>query len=1259
MAAVIEIQVKADIQQAAIGLRALLADLTKTGTISTSTASTVQSSLNKMTNAVEGFGNTDFSGAFVNSLGNISTGLRESNKAVAEASLTWKEFVGQRMGAYMKEFGGHGPAIKKIAEEWQVYKNNLSVASGETITATSAIKGLNAAIKNTNASGLEASLQKISNLDFSSQFVASQQKVSDSIDKMAAKALGMETIFETFGTKVNLSSLTAAFNNTDKSVEGLEAQIFSLRDAIELTTDPVILQRFGQQLNALTSQLANTRIVGAVKVEKITIPKLDVPLVAPKIDLSALQALQATFNSTIAPVDQLEAKIKGLEVAITKATNPAQPAMFRAEIDKLKTQLSGLKFDKINIDPTSLRVLQGAFIDANKPLTQLEAEIQVLEAALKSATANGSKDVGRLSEQLGVLKAKFTTLTDTSLASAFTDATKSVTQLENEIFSLGEKIQVSANPEEIIQFTAQINNLQKQLNNLKFGGIDLKINSSGLTALQTAFIDAIKPAQQLENEIEALEQALKINADPTALKVYGAQVLKLKQQLSEVGATNLEKTIQRAGQAASKSSSAFRPFTKGSNEASLALLNLGRVAQDAPFGFLGIANNLNPLLESFQRLGKDAGGLKNSLKALAGSVMGAGGIGLALSAFQFIALGGVDAVAKMFSGVDKAKAKADKLREAANAAKQAAQDFVDGLNDITQARLKGTQSAQEELTKLSLLYDASQNQNISLANRKKIVDELQAQYPKYFKNLSDETILAGGAKDAYLKLADAILATSRAQAEREKLVDIQKQILTSEEQTTDALRNQLFAVQAINKAKASGRKETIISATGEERMTSFGADMVQLEKNLKDATENVNKSYKEKVSLLQRATNLSKDLNQVVEKDPTVLLGDPAGKLKEAANKDNTKFNFFDKFFDLTPPTGQVEKQITDMFETAREFAQKNVNLFQVKVGDKFIDLSELQQVGKRKEVVELGKKVWASIQQGLVKFKPPKIELPIEIQLVPTDTSLTPEQVQSLVDRFTDSLKGLNEKINIEPNINIDEVSKADEVIKAFQQRIDSFAKDASQLGSRLGEPIRKAFQGIISNSLSTELNNGIKANMSEDEIKKLQDRLKGLGENLAIGLGLLSGVLGNLQGGFETFFETIISGGGNAFQKLGQAIAGMITKLIASLAAMAAISGLLSLIIPGAGSFANVFKGLVGSSLGIKGFASGGLVFGPTMGMVGEGRGTSRSNPEVIAPLDKLKNFLSPSGGLQHVVVTGRLSGNDILISNQRQANKNRRNG
>ena len=72
-------------------------------------------------------------------------------------------------------------------------------------------------------------------------------------------------------------------------------------------------------------------------------------------------------------------------------------------------------------------------------------------------------------------------------------------------------------------------------------------------------------------------------------------------------------------------------LAKGSDKAATALQNLGRVAQDAPFGFIGIQNNLNPLLESFQQLKKESGSTGGALKSLVGSLTGAGGIGLALS----------------------------------------------------------------------------------------------------------------------------------------------------------------------------------------------------------------------------------------------------------------------------------------------------------------------------------------------------------------------------------------------------------------------------------------------------------------------------------------------------------------------------------------------------------------------------------------------------------------------------------------------------
>lgn len=53
-----------------------------------------------------------------------------------------------------------------------------------------------------------------------------------------------------------------------------------------------------------------------------------------------------------------------------------------------------------------------------------------------------------------------------------------------------------------------------------------------------------------------------------------------------------------------------------------------------------------------------------------------------------------------------------------------------------------------------------------------------------------------------------------------------------------------------------------------------------------------------------------------------------------------------------------------------------------------------------------------------------------------------------------------------------------------------------------------------------------------------------------------------------------------------------------------------------------------VIGAILAIPKFAKGGLAYGPTLGLFGEYAGAS-NNPEVVAPLDKLRSMLEPSDG------------------------------
>jgi hypothetical protein len=64
------------------------------------------------------------------------------------------------------------------------------------------------------------------------------------------------------------------------------------------------------------------------------------------------------------------------------------------------------------------------------------------------------------------------------------------------------------------------------------------------------------------------------------------------------------------------------------------------------------------------------------------------------------------------------------------------------------------------------------------------------------------------------------------------------------------------------------------------------------------------------------------------------------------------------------------------------------------------------------------------------------------------------------------------------------------------------------------------------------------------------------------------------------------------------------------------------------------------------VQAFADGGIVSGPTLGLMGEYPG-ARSNPEVIAPLDKLQSMINTGGGSGELVASTRFDGRDLWLA------------
>jgi len=166
-------------------------------------------------------------------------------------------------------------------------------------------------------------------------------------------------------------------------------------------------------------------------------------------------------------------------------------------------------------------------------------------------------------------------------------------------------------------------------------------------------------------------------------------------------------------------------------------------------------------------------------------------------------------------------------------------------------------------------------------------------------------------------------------------------------------------------------------------------------------------------------------------------------------------------------------------------------------------------------------------------------------------------------------------------------------------------------------------------------------KINLLKDSFARLNEGLKTIVDStlndLAIGFGEQ---LGNALSGAGFSIKALITPMADALAQFGKlAIQTGITAAGIKLALKPPINPAVAI----AGGIALVaLSSLVKSKM--PALAEGGLATGPTMALVGDNR-NARVDPEVIAPLSKLKSMLGDMGGGGAVLET-RISGNDLII-------------
>ena len=265
-------------------------------------------------------------------------------------------------------------------------------------------------------------------------------------------------------------------------------------------------------------------------------------------------------------------------------------------------------------------------------------------------------------------------------------------------------------------------------------------------------------------------------------------------------------------------------FTTSTNSASYSLTNLGRVVQDMPYGFIGIANNLNPLIEGFGRLKTETGSTSSAFKSMLKALRGPAGIGIAVSV--------VSSLLVVFG---------DKLFGASKAAKEA-----------NEANEKLASSISGDIVKLTSLVAISTNVSRSMQERQKAIDAINQEYGSYLGNLDKEKVSLKNIETSYENIIDSLLRQAvlkglqdeieKKVADTAKLIiaaqKVEEKRLLSTQKSTKANLENANSIKIIGRATSDGfiaqqRSLQLLNANIKTN-TSFDGVMKRLKDNLKN-----------------------------------------------------------------------------------------------------------------------------------------------------------------------------------------------------------------------------------------------------------------------------------------------------------------------------------------------------------------------------------------------------------------------------------------
>ena len=614
--------------------------------------------------------------------------------------------------------------------------------------------------------------------------------------------------------------------------------------------------------------------------------------------------------------------------------------------------------------------------------------------------------------------------------------------------------------------------------------------------------------------------------------------------------------------------------------------------------------------------------------------------GLLISTGIGVAIAGVTAaIGALSNAADKA---AEKERELADEFKT----FKKEIRDVGQ---RTAESAQKEITALDKLYNVAKDETKSKKERTAAIREMQSLYPAYFSALSSEAIDVNKLATGYDNLRNAILETARARAAENKieentgrLIDVEQQIKTKQGQIAQLEKAYREAERNYNKARADYKNEV------DNRNWFVSAAM---------AAEKVSPITPGELSMQDAATNLLSYRSQLAgARDELTMLVSQQTELN-AANQELAEIIKNTPAIKLSGNTNTITTPDVSKGKEAAVFKENAVNLKEYK--DNIQTLNEELQTATLERAAEINREI--ALWQAKVD----------EVENAGKEIKNTTSEVKNLTaayDKNAKTLAGaeanirvLNEELQTASLERAAEINKEIALWEQYVSTIKNAGKETEKTAVSVGKSLKDGWGGVkgIGNSIDG-ITESLKGNGSAwDIVVGIIDGFIGLYEGIQTVVGIMELLTGvstahtaakAVEATAETTAATaragaavsdgISSGAVVAANKIETAS----WKQLAAAKYMAAHAS-----IPFAGfgigaGFVAAMEGLLASIGNIPALADGGIASGPTLAMVGEYAGAS-GNPEVIAPLDKLRGMLAEPGGTDFGKVKFEIEGRKLV--------------